>query len=59
MSAFGAKKFRANPRLSTYGRAKMAAIALQKIHFSNGCFWRKADIASPDVPLMVALRAQR
>jgi hypothetical protein len=24
--------------------AKMATFALQNIHFSNGCFWRGADI---------------
>jgi hypothetical protein len=29
-----------------YGKAKTAAFALQKIHFSNDLFWRTADAGS-------------
>jgi hypothetical protein len=32
------------PKLLTDDGAKTAAIALQKIHFSNVRYWRKADI---------------
>jgi hypothetical protein len=55
----GGKKSRADPKLLAYGRAKMAAFALQKIHFSNGRFWRKADVQAPDKSLFPPVATTR
>jgi len=40
----GGKKSYTDPKLLADGGARTAAFALQNIHFSNGRYWRKADI---------------
>jgi hypothetical protein len=44
VSVKGGKKSRAEPKLLAGGMAKIAPFALQKIEFSNGCYWREADV---------------
>jgi hypothetical protein len=43
-----------DPNLLSDGKAKTAAFALQKIHFSNDRFWREADICPESLSELTA-----
>ena len=50
---YGGKKSHTEPKLLPGGGAKIAAFALQNIHFSNVRYWRKADIRSLEESLLL------